>query len=66
MSPTRFHGVGCQPPSARSEPFSDLVGSSDRKTIKLDAGHIGLAVGSRAQRELWPQAVQWLADRTDS
>jgi polyhydroxyalkanoate synthase len=53
-------------PCAQSEPFNDLVGSSDRKTIKLDAGHIGLAVGSRAQKELWPQAVQWLTERTDS
>ncbi|MEZ6190388.1 MAG: class III poly(R)-hydroxyalkanoic acid synthase subunit PhaC [Phycisphaerales bacterium] len=53
-------------PCSQSEPFNDLVGSSDRKTIKLDAGHIGLAVGSRAQKELWPQAVQWLAERTDS
>lgn len=52
-------------PCAQSEPFNDLVGSVDRKTIKLQAGHIGLAVGSRAQRELWPQAVDWLAQRTE-
>jgi len=53
-------------PCAQSEPFNDLVGSSDRKSIKLDAGHIGLAVGSRAQRELWPEAVKWLAERTET
>lgn len=52
-------------PCAQSEPFNDLVGSRDRKAIRLNAGHIGLAVGSRAQRELWPQAVDWLADRSD-
>ncbi len=52
-------------PCAQTEPFNDLVGSTDRKAIKLDAGHIGLAVGSRAQRELWPEAVSWLAKRTD-
>lgn len=52
-------------PCAQSEPFNDLVGSNDRKTIKLPAGHIGLAMGSRAQRELWPEAVRWLADRTE-
>ncbi len=51
-------------PCAQSEPFNDLVGSTDRKTIKLSAGHIGLAVGSRAQRELWPEACQWLAERS--
>jgi polyhydroxyalkanoate synthase subunit PhaC len=52
-------------PCAQSEPFNDLVGSTDRKSLKLAAGHIGLAVGSRAQRELWPKAVEWLAERSD-
>jgi polyhydroxyalkanoate synthase len=51
-------------PCAQSEPFNDLVGSRDRKTMKLAAGHIGLAVGSKAQKELWPQAVEWLAERS--
>lgn len=51
-------------PCAQSESFNDLVGSTDRRSIKLEAGHIGLAVGSRAQRELWPEAVRWLADRS--
>jgi polyhydroxyalkanoate synthase len=51
-------------PCAQSEPFNDLVGSSDRKTMKLKAGHIGLAVGSRAQNELWPDVCQWLVERS--
>lgn len=51
-------------PCAQSEPFNDLVGSRDRKTIKFPAGHIGLAVGSRAQKELWPKACAWLAERS--
>jgi len=29
------------------------------------AGHIGLAVSGRAQKELWPRAVDWLVQRTD-
>lgn len=52
-------------PCGQSEPFNDLVGSKDRKVMKLPAGHIGLAVGSRAQRELWPAACDWLAKRSD-
>lgn len=52
-------------PPAQSEPFNKLVGSSDRKTIKLDTGHIGLAVSSAAQRQLWPQVVEWLAERSE-
>jgi polyhydroxyalkanoate synthase len=51
-------------PCTQSEPFNDLVGSTDRKTMKLAAGHIGLAVGSRAQRELWPNVRDWLAERS--
>jgi polyhydroxyalkanoate synthase len=52
-------------PPAQSEPFNDLVGSSDRKTIEIETGHIGLAVSSAARRELWPQVVDWLADRSE-
>ena len=52
-------------PCAQSEPFNDLVGSSDRKTMKFKAGHIGLAVGSRAHRELWPKVCDWLEERSD-
>jgi polyhydroxyalkanoate synthase len=51
-------------PPAQSAPFTDLIGSEDKKTIELATGHIGLAMGSAAQRELWPQAVAWLAERS--
>ena len=51
-------------PCSQSAPFNDLVGSTDRKTMQLSAGHIGLAVGSKAQRELWPQVCDWLAGRS--
>jgi len=52
-------------PCSQSLPFNDLVGSSDRKMLQLDAGHVGLAVGSKAQKELWPAAVDWLAERSE-
>jgi polyhydroxyalkanoate synthase len=51
-------------PCAQSTPFNDLVSSKDRKSIILPAGHIGLAVGGRAQREVWPPACDWLSDRS--
>jgi len=51
-------------PCSQSRVFNDLVGSSDRKTIEFPAGHIGLAVGSKAQKEMWPQATEWLAARS--
>jgi polyhydroxyalkanoate synthase subunit PhaC len=53
-------------PCSQSETFNDLTGSTDCKAIKLPAGHIGLAMGSRAQKELWPQAVAWLAERSET
>jgi len=52
-------------PCGQSLPFNDAVGSKDRKSIEFSAGHIGMAVGSRAHRELWPEACNWLADRSD-
>ena len=52
-------------PCSQGTPFTDLVGSKDRRTILLQgSGHIGLAIGGRAQKEVWPQACQWLAERT--
>lgn len=52
-------------PCGQSAPFNDLVGSKDRKSINFPAGHIGLSVGSKAQKVLWPQVAQWLAERSD-
>jgi polyhydroxyalkanoate synthase len=51
-------------PVSQSAPFNDLVGSSDRRSITCPAGHIGLAIGSRAQREVWPETCSWLGDRS--
>lgn len=52
-------------PCSQSRVFNDLVSSTDRRTIEFSAGHIGLAMGSRAQTELWPQVCDWLGTRAD-
>jgi polyhydroxyalkanoate synthase len=52
-------------PCTQSLPFNDLVGSTDRKSIVFPSGHIGLAVGIKAQTQLWPEACQWLAERSE-
>ncbi|MCL2330343.1 MAG: class III poly(R)-hydroxyalkanoic acid synthase subunit PhaC, partial [Phycisphaerae bacterium] len=52
-------------PCSQSLPFNELVGSQDRDTIVFPAGHIGLAVGSKAQRDLWPKVCDWLGKRSD-
>lgn len=51
-------------PCGQSLPLNDAVGSKDRKSISFPAGHIGLAVGSRAGRELWPGVCDWLGERS--
>jgi len=52
-------------PCSQSEALNDLVSSTDKEKIVWPAGHIGLAVSARAQKELWPRAVEWLVQRTD-
>lgn len=53
-------------PAELSLPFNDAVGSSDRKSVNFPAGHIGMAVGTKANRELWPSVCDWLAERSDA
>lgn len=50
-------------PMEQSTPLDEHVSSDDVTTESVKAGHIGLAVSSRAHRELWPKAVSWLAER---
>jgi polyhydroxyalkanoate synthase len=40
------------------------VGSKDVKSMSINAGHVGLVVSSKAQREFWPEATRWMADRS--
>ncbi len=53
------------PPSA-SKPLLDYVGSTDKKELLLQTGHIGLSVSSKSHRDLWPQVVKWLKPRSQS
>lgn len=40
------------------------VCSSEVKSMSINAGHIGLAVSSKAHRQLWPQVADWIADHS--
>jgi len=51
-------------PPYQSLPLCEAVGSKDCSSINFAAGHIGMAVGSRANRELWPKVCSWLAERS--
>ena len=52
-------------PCCQSETLNGLVSSTDNEKIVWPAGHIGLAVGGKAQAELWPRVVDWLAKRSE-
>lgn len=53
-------------PCGQSLPFNRYISSKDYEVLRVKAGHIGLAVGTRAHKELWPKACDWLAARSDS
>jgi len=53
-------------PCGQSLTIDEHINSDDYQVMSVKAGHIGLAVGSRSHRELWPGAVDWLAERSDA
>jgi len=50
------------PPEA-CEPLIDKVGSADKENVRIETGHIGIYVSSKAQKEFTPRIVRWLKDR---
>jgi polyhydroxyalkanoate synthase len=51
------------PPSA-TRPLRDHVRSREVQEMTIGTGHIGLAVGSKAHRQLWPDAATWIAQHS--
>jgi polyhydroxyalkanoate synthase len=45
-------------------PLLDLVASEDVTHLDRPGGHIGLMAGSKAKQEIWPELVDWLAERS--
>ncbi len=40
------------------------VQSRDVMTLSINAGHVGLAVGSQSHSQLWPEAANWIAEHS--
>ncbi len=59
---TRDHIV---PPEAAA-PLIDLVGSTDKRQLRLDAGHMGLVVGRTASRTTVPMIIEYLSRDLES
>ncbi|MCA9100091.1 MAG: class III poly(R)-hydroxyalkanoic acid synthase subunit PhaC [Pirellulales bacterium] len=44
--------------------LTGCASSAEALNLAIDAGHIGLAVSSKAHRELWPAAARWIVDHS--
>jgi polyhydroxyalkanoate synthase len=53
-------------PPASTEGIRRGLGATDVASVTIDAGHVGLVVGGKAQGTLWPAATRWLAERSTS
>ncbi len=51
------------PPDAVRE-FFDRIPSKDKKMLLSDKGHIGLTVSGKSHREMWPEAIRWVVERS--
>jgi poly[(R)-3-hydroxyalkanoate] polymerase subunit PhaC len=40
------------------------VRSKDLKQMTINAGHVGLAVSSKAHKQFWPEVADWIAERS--
>ena len=53
------------PPSS-TEGIRTQVGSQAVRSMTIDAGHVGLVVGGKAHRTVWPEATRWLASHSQT
>jgi polyhydroxyalkanoate synthase len=45
---------------ASSIALNNFVGSKDKSIIEFPSGHVGLIIGQRAHKEVWPKVGDWL------
>jgi poly[(R)-3-hydroxyalkanoate] polymerase subunit PhaC len=53
-------------PEACSAPLLGLVGSQDKQQLRIDAGHVGLAVGKSAHKGSIPTIIEFLKQRSEA
>ncbi len=49
---------------ASSTALNDAVVSKDKSIIEFSSGHVGLIIGQRAHKEVWPKVGYWLMHRS--
>src|ERR1035437_5007033 len=51
-------------PSSQTKATTALAQSTDKESVSLDAGHVGMLVGPAAAASVWPLVRKWLAPRS--
>ena len=51
-------------PPQSSKTIMNVIGSEDKKLIEFPTGHVGLCIGKKAHKQLWPEVGRWLAKRS--
>jgi polyhydroxyalkanoate synthase subunit PhaC len=51
-------------PSSQTTATTALAQSTDKESVSLDAGHVGMLVGPAAAASVWPLVRKWLAPRS--
>ena len=51
-------------PSSQTKATTTLAQSTDKESVSLDAGHVGMLVGPAAAASVWPLLRKWLAPRS--
>jgi poly[(R)-3-hydroxyalkanoate] polymerase subunit PhaC len=51
-------------PPDSSIALNNGVGSKDKSMIEFPSGHVGLVIGQRAHKEVWPKVGNWLRERS--
>jgi len=44
--------------------LNNAVGSIDKSAIEFQSGHVGLLIGQRAHKDVWPKVGKWLKERS--
>lgn len=50
-------------PPAAANALNERVGSEDVETIEVPGGHVGMVVGSKAPKKLYPAIAEWIHQR---
>lgn len=51
-------------PAASTFGLAPHVRSPEVKQMTINAGHVGLAMSSRAHKQFWPEVANWIAERS--